>query len=580
MTLSGIWELKKIALRNLGRHKVKTIITVMAIMVSVAMFIFMDGWISGMSVESRRNIVNYEIGAAKLQTKMYFEKKDDLPGYENFTDWETYRDVLENAGYNAAPRFVFLGTLYAPGGSAPILFNSVDPAAEAKVLRYTPYMESGRYIQNGSIEMVLGTMAAEKLNVGIPQRPRRRELTGLVDSLELSQAEKDFIHSLYEPAGSKGEGFGTFNIEEKPQTGNERMLLKKNISRADMERYWNMLAETGRNDVQISAVIDIKAAPEKIRSDKWDGELMPVLQKEDRDLVKAAYQYEDFLDSYLLNEDTDDAMLSRILDIMIRVDFSGAVRHINQLIPAIVVGVINSPDPMTNANTAYIPLDVLQGEEGMMLEGRITELLIRDKNGKEAELPGKRESAETITAVLKKGLESRGQTLPEDLAVFTWIDYVRDYLGYEAMENGGTKILSVLLFVLAFLGISNTILLAIMERTKEIGMMRALGMTDSQMVIVYMLEAGFLGLIGSILGIALGCLLNIPMVKYGMDISAMSEAMGGSVGFRVASRFRSMWNIPVIIGTGVFATMLSSFMAYFPTRRAVKMPITDSLRFE
>ena len=580
MTLSGIWELKKMALRNLGRHKVKTIITVMAVMVSVAMFIFMDGWISGMSVESRRNIVNYEIGAAKLQAKLYFEKKDDLPGYENYNNWETYRDILDDAGYNAAPRFVFLGTLYTPGGSAPMLFNAVDPAAEAKVLRYTSYMESGRYIQSGAIELVLGTMAAEKLNVGIPQRPRRKELTELMNSLAISQTEKDFIHSLYEPAGSKGEGFGAFNIAEKPQTGNERMLLKKNISRADMERYWNMLAETGRNDVQISAVIDVKAAPEKIRNDKWDGELMPALGTGDQELIKAIYQYEDFLDSYLLNENTDDAMLSRVLEIMIRSDFSGAVRHINQLIPAIVVGVINSPDPVTNANTAYIPLDVLQGEEGMMLEGRITELLIRDKNGKEAELPGKRESVGTITAVLNKGLESRGKTLPEELAVFTWIDYVQDYLGYESLENGATKILSILLFVLAFLGISNTILLAIMERTKEIGMMRALGMTDSQMVTVYMLEAGFLGFIGSLLGVALGCLLNIPMVEYGMDISAMSEAMGGSVGFRVASRFRSMWNIPVIIGTGVIATMLSSFMAYFPTRRAVKMPITDSLRFE
>ncbi|MCL1928415.1 MAG: FtsX-like permease family protein, partial [Treponema sp.] len=530
------------ALRNLGRHKVKTIITVMAVMVSVAMFIFMDGWISGMSVESRRNIVNYEIGAAKLQAKLYFEKKDDLPGYENYNNWETYRDILDDAGYNAAPRFVFLGTLYTPGGSAPMLFNAVDPAAEAKVLRYTSYMESGRYIQSGAIELVLGTMAAEKLNVGIPQRPRRKELTELMNSLAISQTEKDFIHSLYEPAGSKGEGFGAFNIAEKPQTGNERMLLKKNISRADMERYWNMLAETGRNDVQISAVIDVKAAPEKIRNDKWDGELMPALGTGDQELIKAIYQYEDFLDSYLLNENTDDAMLSRVLEIMIRSDFSGAVRHINQLIPAIVVGVINSPDPVTNANTAYIPLDVLQGEEGMMLEGRITELLIRDKNGKEAELPGKRESVGTITAVLNKGLESRGKTLPEELAVFTWIDYVQDYLGYESLENGATKILSILLFVLAFLGISNTILLAIMERTKEIGMMRALGMTDSQMVTVYMLEAGFLGFIGSLLGVALGCLLNIPMVEYGMDISAMSEAMGGSVGFRVASRFRSMWN--------------------------------------
>jgi ABC-type antimicrobial peptide transport system permease subunit len=60
----------------------------------------------------------------------------------------------------------------------------------------------------------------------------------------------------------------------------------------------------------------------------------------------------------------------------------------------------------------------------------------------------------------------------------------------------------------------------------------------------------------------------------------MADSLGGGVGFRVAALFRSMWNVPVIIGSGVIATLLAACMAYFPTRRAVKMPITDSLRFE
>jgi ABC-type lipoprotein release transport system permease subunit len=96
-----------------------------------------------------------------------------------------------------------------------------------------------------------------------------------------------------------------------------------------------------------------------------------------------------------------------------------------------------------------------------------------------------------------------------------------------------------------------------------------------------MLEAGFLGFIGSVLGIILGCIINYPMVKYGMDFSAIADVTGGEgIGFRVTSAFRSMWNIPVIIGSGVVATLTASFMAFFPTRRALKMPITDSLRFE
>ena len=141
MTLSGIWQLKKIALRNLARHKVKTILTSLAIMVSVAVYIFLNCWLGGMAIESRRNIVNFEIGAAKLQTKLYFERKDEMPSYENFSGWEIYREALSREGYVSAPRYTFSGTLYSMSGSAPVLFYGVDPASEKEVMRYSEYID-------------------------------------------------------------------------------------------------------------------------------------------------------------------------------------------------------------------------------------------------------------------------------------------------------------------------------------------------------------------------------------------------------------------------------------------------------
>jgi ABC-type lipoprotein release transport system permease subunit len=569
-TLSMIFELKRVAFRNLARHKVKTILTCLAIMVSVCLYIFMDGWLSGMSIESRRNIVNYESGAAKLQTKLYFEKKDELPSYENFTGWEVFATALDKAGYNSAPRFVFSGTLYSPSGTAPILFNAVDPLAEQRVLGYAKdqYIESGRYIRRGAFEMVIGALAADKLKVGIPQRPLRQELEGSIAGSAQTPADRDFILSLYEPVKDSG---GLFAPVEESDVGNERMSLKKKTSAVDRERYWNILAESGRNDVRISTVIDIKAAPQTIRKDKWEVDLYPLLSAGEQRLMNAAYEWEAFLETYVLVEE-DERALDAVLNAMVRVDFSGAVSHVSQLVNAVVVGVISSPDPATNGNIAYLPLDVLQDEAGMMLEGHVTELLIRAKGVKEAALPGKNESATAIGAALGG--------LPSELGVFSWDEYVKDYLGYEALESNSSMIFVLLLFLLSFLGISNTMLMAIMERTKEIGMMRAQGMTDGQMIITYMLEAGFLGFIGSALGIIAGCLITIPMVEQGMDFSAMMDAMGGSLGYRVSSNFRSTWNVPVIIGAGIVATLLSSLMAFFPTRRAVKMPITESLRFE
>jgi len=576
VSLLGIWELKKIAMRNLARHKVKTVLTSLAIMVSVAVYIFLNSWLGGMTIESRRNIVNYEIGAAKLQTKLYFEKKDEMPSYENFTGWEIYREALDREGYVSAPRFTFSGTITSESGSAPIMFYAVEPSAEREVFRYVPYVDFGRYVQNGKLEITLGTIAAEKLKVGIPTRPLRSELEKMIASVSRTKEDGDFIRSLYDEAPKTT---NIFDPEYVVKEGSERMILKRNASRADLDRLWELTSSSGRNNVRISAVIDIKAAPETIRRDKWEGELLPALRSEDRPLLQAAYQYEDFMDSYLLAEQ-DEEILAAVLDAMIRADYSGAVNHVNQVFEVTVAGVINSPAPLPNGNTAYIPLDALQDEAGMMLQGAVTELVIREKNAPDSRLPGESESSAVTTAALKKGLEEMGQTLPEELGVRTWQEYMADYLGYEAIQNGAPQFLAFLLLLLSLLAISNTILLAILERTKEIGMMRALGMSDGQMIVTYVLEAGFLGLLGSVMGMIMGCIVNYPMVKYGFDFSSISSLMGGNIGYRTTGLFRSVWNVPVIFGTAITATVLSSLVAIFPVRRTMKKPITESLRFE
>ena len=575
--LYSIWDLKKIAMRNLARHKVKTLLTSLAIMVSVAVYIFLNSWLGGMAIESRRNIVNFEMGAAKLQTKLYFERFDEMPSYETFMSWETYREALSREGFVSAPRFIFSGTLFSHSGSAPILFHGVDPALEAETMRYVPYVDFGRWVQNGNFEINLGTLAAERLRVGIPTRPFRLDLEELIAEAATNPSDAAFIRSLYDVAPTFVDFFSPELVHIE---GNERMILRRNVPQAELDRYWDLIAATSRNDLRINAVIDIKAVPETIRPHRWEGELIPALRTEDIALVQSAYEYMDFMEAWLLIEE-DEVQLGLILDAMVRAGYTGAIRHVNQVMDVVVVGVINSPAPLPNGNTAYIPLDVLQDESGMMLQGAVTELVIRERGAPDSRLPGVSESGEVITAALQRGLAGMGlQQLPDDLAVRTWIEYMDDYLGYEAIQTGAPQVLAFLLFILSFLGISNTILMAILERTKETGMMRAMGMTDRQMIMTYMLEAGFLGFIGSVLGIILGCIINTPMVDPGIDFSAMADILEGGIGFRTTGVFRSMWNIPLIIGTGIGATLIASFMAFFPTRKAVKMAITESLRFE
>ena len=573
MTFSGIIELKRMALRNLARHKVKTVLSVLAITVSVTMYIVMDGWIAGMTIDSLRNLISYETGAAKLQTKVYFDKLDDKPMYENFSGWERYAAALDQAGYAAAPRFVFGGTLYSMTGSAPVEFHGIDPDRDGQVMRLAESVEFGRFIREGEFAIVLGAVTADKLKTGIPTRPTKFELENEILPM-LPEAEQGFARGLYELAEKKKPG--AYDKKELELTeGDERYILRRDISAADADKYWALLEEAGRMNLQISTVIDIKAAPESVRKDRYEADLLPVFIAGERALFERVYGYDEVLEAWLLETD-DPALLEQVLAAMVRVDYSGAIRHVNQLIPVVLAGMVNAPNPQLNYNTAFMPLDALAGDTGMMLDGEVTELIIRQKNADHSALPGTAESAAAITAAIEAG----AGPLPPELAVEDWRGYGKDALAAAAGDNWSTRIMIIILFILSFLGIANTMLLAILERTREIGMIRAQGMTDGQLVFTLMLEAGLVGLIGSAIGVLAGCLITIPMVDPGIDFGNMADALGGDFGYRISAIFRSAWNPPVIVLSGIAATVLSALVAFFPARRAIKMSITESMRFD
>ncbi len=183
MKLHELGMLAGMSFRNLGRHRVKTVITVIAVAVSVTLYIFMDGWLLGMTLESERNIVAYETGAAKIQTQAYFDKKDDLPMYESFGNWEPLARVLEDAGYDSAPRFEFTGTLHAANGSAPVLCTGVDVTRERRLLRYPDYLDSGRFPAAGAYEIALGMLTADKLGLAVPRRMDAEKFDRFIETI-------------------------------------------------------------------------------------------------------------------------------------------------------------------------------------------------------------------------------------------------------------------------------------------------------------------------------------------------------------------------------------------------------------
>jgi ABC-type antimicrobial peptide transport system permease subunit len=119
---------------------------------------------------------------------------------------------------------------------------------------------------------------------------------------------------------------------------------------------------------------------------------------------------------------------------------------------------------------------------------------------------------------------SLGKTLP--VRVMAWPELAPDLADYVQFNRGITYVLFVIFFLLAIIGIMNTMLMAVFERTREMGMLAAMGMRPIQVIGLILLEAA--GLAAT--SLLLGGVIAIPVLWYlqvhGLDLGGRT---GGAV---------------------------------------------------
>ncbi|MCW8965819.1 MAG: FtsX-like permease family protein, partial [Candidatus Pacearchaeota archaeon] len=135
-----------------------------------------------------------------------------------------------------------------------------------------------------------------------------------------------------------------------------------------------------------------------------------------------------------------------------------------------------------------------------------------------------------------------------------------------------------LVFVIAAVGIINTMMMAVFERIKEIGMMRAMGMRDVSIRIAFLFEAAGIGLIGAIFGLVFGSLINSYTYFIGIDVTGL---MGNvEFGYRMINIFRSTWNPPTMIGAFFASIIFAMGASFIPSSKAIDMKVTECLRYQ
>ncbi len=117
------------------------------------------------------------------------------------------------------------------------------------------------------------------------------------------------------------------------------------------------------------------------------------------------------------------------------------------------------------------------------------------------------------------------------------------------------------------IGIMNTMYTSVLERTKEIGIMKAIGAQNKDILFIFLIESGLLGTIGGIIGIAIG----IGLAKL-VEIAAFS-AFGKSI-------LQASFSWQVIIGALAFSFIIGSLSGLWPAMQASSLKPVDALRYE
>ena len=145
-----------------------------------------------------------------------------------------------------------------------------------------------------------------------------------------------------------------------------------------------------------------------------------------------------------------------------------------------------------------------------------------------------------------------------------WIESDMQIMNIVQAVLGGIG--AVALFVAA-IGITNTMMMSIYERTKEIGIMKVIGCRIRDIQALFLIEAGYIGLIGGTLGVGLSYILSIVINKI---------IAGTEMGFDQISR------IPVWLGgiSVLFAILIAMLAGFFPSVRAMKLSPLAAIRAE
>jgi lipoprotein-releasing system permease protein len=167
--------------------------------------------------------------------------------------------------------------------------------------------------------------------------------------------------------------------------------------------------------------------------------------------------------------------------------------------------------------------------------------------------------AEQLALELDNGLDSTYTTS-------NWMVEQASLLSGLQGQSISSLMIQVFVIIAVVLGIASTLAITVIQKSKQIGILKAMGLTDRDASFVFLFEGTILGIFGAIAGVLLGVGLSVSFVTFAID---------ATTGDPVVPLFISPSFIALSAGIALFASILSAF---FPALRSSKMTVIEVIR--
>ena len=231
-----------------------------------------------------------------------------------------------------------------------------------------------------------------------------------------------------------------------------------------------------------------------------------------------------------------------------------------------VKGLLRTRNPQIDRTTLYVPISVVQ--ESLGLGEAVTEIAVRLEN---------RRQALKVKEDLIQELNDAGQIYE----VQSYQDLASDFLKFREMRSRYRSVVPIIMLIIATLGITNTMLMAVFERTREIGILAAMGMRKKDLMILFILEGTYIGFFGSAAACILGGLSGLYLEVKGFNISIIGEGMSefASSIYPIKDIFYGDVTLSSLIFVLIFGTVIAAMASVYPAYRAARLQPTEALRY-